>query len=221
MVVVIAALYYAPWGRKLQLAKSTRQVPNALTHLRLLLAPLFLILLVLGAFHHPLMWGALAIWLLAITTDHLDGLSSRAWGHVSDYGKYWDSVADKALTIPGLLGLILVHIMPFSPALGTTTYFASYLALWAVYAYRDYRVTVVRNRYKVAYPSGSVAADNSGKVKTACVMTGASLVILTAAAGFTGTTRIAFDIVNATLFMVAVVFSLYSWLFIYERRYRV
>ncbi|MEO7587318.1 MAG: CDP-diacylglycerol--glycerol-3-phosphate 3-phosphatidyltransferase [Arachnia sp.] len=77
---------------------SNFNVPNALTVLRIIMVPIFLVVL----FTHPDDFGwrvaATAVFVLAILTDLADGHIARKYNLVTDFGKLWDPVADKALT---------------------------------------------------------------------------------------------------------------------------
>jgi CDP-diacylglycerol--glycerol-3-phosphate 3-phosphatidyltransferase len=73
-------------------------LPNALTMLRLVLVPVFVLLLLV----HPddIVWrlAATVAFGVAILTDLFDGKLARRYNLVSDFGKLWDPIADKALT---------------------------------------------------------------------------------------------------------------------------
>jgi len=85
-----------------------RWLPNALTILRLVLVPVFLVLL----FAHPLDFGwrlgATVAFGVAILTDLLDGKLARRYNLVSDFGKIWDPIADKALTGAAFISLSIL-----------------------------------------------------------------------------------------------------------------
>lgn len=88
-------------------------LPNALTVLRLALVPLFVWLL----FAHPqeVGWrlGATAVFLIAIVTDAFDGRIARARNLITNFGKIWDPIADKALTGAAFLGLSILGELPW------------------------------------------------------------------------------------------------------------
>ncbi|MBB6334417.1 CDP-diacylglycerol--glycerol-3-phosphate 3-phosphatidyltransferase [Schaalia hyovaginalis] len=86
---------------------SPLNLPNALTVLRLILVPVFILLLVSGA--HSARWWALAVFMVAAYTDHLDGRIARARGLVTDFGKIVDPIADKALTLGAFIMLSIAH----------------------------------------------------------------------------------------------------------------
>ena len=88
-------------------------LPNALTVLRLVLVPVFLVLL----FLHPADFGwrmvATAAFGVAILTDFFDGNLARRYGLVSDFGKIWDPIADKALTGAAFIALSILGELPW------------------------------------------------------------------------------------------------------------
>jgi CDP-diacylglycerol---glycerol-3-phosphate 3-phosphatidyltransferase len=129
---------------------SAWNLANALTGLRLLLVPLFAVLLL----HRPDAGGgwrtaAFVAFVVACLTDQLDGMVARRHGWVTDVGKIADPVADKALVGTALIGLSVLGELPW----------------WvtAVVLAREVGVTVLRLliiRHVV------MAASRGGKVKT-------------------------------------------------------
>ena len=93
---------------------SVVNLANALTGLRLLLVPVFAVLLFAQGGHTDTWriaaWGAFA---LAAFTDRLDGQVARAWGQVTEFGKLADPIADKALTGTALVGLSVLGDLPW------------------------------------------------------------------------------------------------------------
>ena len=85
-------------------------LPNKLTCLRVLLIPVFLIFLYIGAIpYHFLL--ALVVFAAASITDALDGKIARARGLVTNFGKFLDPLADKVLVITALLAFIELEFM--------------------------------------------------------------------------------------------------------------
>ena len=76
---------------------------NQLTLLRMLLIPVFAILLV-----YEQIGGALAVFVVASVTDMLDGYFARRSGHPTTLGAWLDPVADKLL----LLTMFVVLTLP-------------------------------------------------------------------------------------------------------------
>lgn len=84
---------------------SNWNVPNILTVLRIVLVPVFLVVL----FWQPgdTLWrlAATLVFVVAILTDLADGHIARKYNLVTDFGKLWDPVADKALTGAAFISL--------------------------------------------------------------------------------------------------------------------
>jgi cardiolipin synthase len=83
-------------------------IPNILSLLRLLLIPVFLVLLVLGHFG----WALLLIAVSAIT-DFVDGYVARHFNQVSRLGQLLDPAVDRLFILSTLLGLGYVDVLPW------------------------------------------------------------------------------------------------------------
>lgn len=89
-------------------------VPNALTVLRILLVPVFLVLLLVdGGQDMSMRWWALAVFLLAMATDKLDGDLARKYNLITNFGKIADPIADKSLMAAALIGLAIIEVLPW------------------------------------------------------------------------------------------------------------
>ncbi|GAB3813954.1 CDP-diacylglycerol--glycerol-3-phosphate 3-phosphatidyltransferase [Tessaracoccus terricola] len=77
---------------------SNWNVPNVLTVIRIILVPVFLVVLFLHPHDQGWRLAATAVFTIAILTDLADGHIARKYNLVTDFGKLWDPVADKALT---------------------------------------------------------------------------------------------------------------------------
>lgn len=76
-----------------------RQLPNAITIVRILCAPVFVWMLLADAGSDgPLRWWAAVLFIVAIATDGIDGYLARRHNIVTDLGKLLDPIADKVLT---------------------------------------------------------------------------------------------------------------------------
>lgn len=84
-------------------ARGVLTFANQLTLLRMLLIPVFAILLV-----YEQLGGALAVFVVASVTDMLDGYFARRSGHPTTLGAWLDPVADKLL----LLTMFVVLTLP-------------------------------------------------------------------------------------------------------------
>ncbi len=142
-----AALYHAILGMNL---------PNKLTLLRVLLVPVYLLLLWHGA-----SIPALVVFAAASLTDLLDGHIARSRGLVTNFGKFMDPIADKLLTHTAFIMLL---------AMGRL-----HVAACILFIAREFVVSGLR---LVAASQGRViAAGKSGKVKTVLQM--ALIMVLT------------------------------------------
>ena len=130
---------------------------SKITLIRVLMIPVFMVLLLLG---HNI--AALAVFIVASCTDFVDGYIARHYDQVSDFGKFLDPLADKLLVISCMVIFIQWGRM----------------AAWAVMIVltREFAVTGLR---LVAVEGGRViAAAMSGKVKTASTMVGLCVMLL-------------------------------------------
>ncbi|MBT4523661.1 MAG: hypothetical protein HOI88_08275 [Phycisphaerae bacterium] len=79
-----------------------RRIPNAITMLRILIAAAFFA--VLGGYRFPeqgILCGnvAIALFVLAATTDFIDGYLARKWNVISMFGRLMDPFCDKVLIL--------------------------------------------------------------------------------------------------------------------------
>lgn len=89
-------------------------VPNALTVLRILMVPLFLVLLLAdGGNDVTLRWWALVVFLVAMFTDFVDGYLARRNNLITNFGKIADPIADKSLMAAALIGLAIIVELPW------------------------------------------------------------------------------------------------------------
>ena len=114
-------------------------LPNKLTVIRILLAPIFLLLLLWEFPFHNLTAGL--VFGAAALTDMFDGKIARSRGLITNLGKFLDPLADKMLTTAAFLGFLA----------------AGRLDVWAVMIIltREFMVTSVR---LVAAKDGTVIA---------------------------------------------------------------
>lgn len=171
-----------------------RQLPNAITVARIPLAIVFFVLLLLagtfGAGDLALRWVAAALFVLAISTDWVDGYLARKYDIVSDFGKLWDPIADKLLTGAGFLGLAI---------LGEVGWWIVIIILVREWGITIHRFMIVREQV--------VAAAWMGKIKTVvqAIALGWALLPLHALIGMTP-----WVIVTQVLMIAALVFTVAS-----------
>jgi CDP-diacylglycerol--glycerol-3-phosphate 3-phosphatidyltransferase len=135
---------------------------NYLTVLRLLLVPVFLVLLLADdGDNAALRLAATVVFLLAALTDRIDGQIARSRGLITSFGKLADPIADKALIGAALVGLSLLDELPW----------------WvtALVLVREIGVTLLRF---VVIRHGVMPAGRGGKLKTVLQTVAISLYLL-------------------------------------------
>lgn len=132
---------------------------NALTVLRLVLVPVFVLLLLRNGWAWQV--GAFCAFGVASLTDLLDGRIARSRGLITDFGKIADPIADKALTGAALVTLSV----------------QDRLAWWvtAVIIVRELAVTALRFW---VIRRGVIAASRGGKLKTLLQVVAIALYVL-------------------------------------------
>jgi cardiolipin synthase len=88
-------------------SRASLTIPNLITLARILLTPLFIILLIQGQYRKGLI-----IFLLAGLSDLADGLVARLWQQKSPLGAYLDPLADKLLMSSSFVTLSISHVIP-------------------------------------------------------------------------------------------------------------
>lgn len=84
-------------------------IPNSLTILRMVLTPVFVILLF--AESSFLKQIALLVYIVAALTDYYDGWVARHYGYVSRWGKFLDPLADKILSLAALFSFVYLNLI--------------------------------------------------------------------------------------------------------------
>ena len=88
-------------------------LPNKLTLLRVVLIPVFVVLLLLeGGQNDTLRIAALIVFCIASFTDFLDGQIARRHHLVTNFGKFMDPLADKLLVCSALICMIELGQLP-------------------------------------------------------------------------------------------------------------
>lgn len=86
----------------------TRQIPNLLTGIRLLLVPLMVWLLLEARF-----LPALAVFAIMGLSDGLDGFLAKRYGWKTRLGEYLDPLADKSMLLSAYITLGYMALIPF------------------------------------------------------------------------------------------------------------
>lgn len=82
--------------------------PNILTMLRLLLIPIYWVLMMVRDNET----AALIVFVTASITDLLDGYIARHYNQVTDWGKLFDPLADKLMVVSVMMTLVLKGAVP-------------------------------------------------------------------------------------------------------------
>lgn len=133
---------------------SNWNVPNVLTVIRIILVPVYVVLLFTAP--EGVRWAATIVFVLAMLTDLADGYIARRYNLITDFGKIWDPIADKALTGAAFVSLSILTVQsgPELPWVFTI-----------IILVREWGITWVR---EVLKRYGNVmAANKGGKAKTA------------------------------------------------------
>lgn len=175
-------------------------LPNKLTVFRIILIPVFILLLAL-----PLDWGTLnglgtslpvthliaaIVFIVASLTDLLDGKIARAQHLVTNFGKFADPLADKMIV---MTAFIFLAQLGFAPA-------------WVVSIIVCRELAVTGLRLLIVEQNGSVmAAAMPGKIKTTTQML--AIIFLLLHDVFFGMIHIPF---GAIMLYVCLFFTIYS-----------
>jgi CDP-diacylglycerol--glycerol-3-phosphate 3-phosphatidyltransferase len=130
-------------------AKSIFNLPNVITMARILCVPFFVWTLFAIEADSIARWYSVALFIVIMVSDGIDGAIARKRGLITNLGKLLDPIADKAL-----LGGALVALS----VLGEFTWWATIVILIRELGITVYRLIVVKHQV--------VAASNGGKLKT-------------------------------------------------------
>jgi len=147
-------------------------LPNKITVARVLLIPIFLILMLV-----PFNWGKMSlpgteleiahligalVFIIASVTDWVDGYYARKHNLVTNLGKFLDPLADKLLVSAAFIVLVEMHLAP------------SWIVITIIS--REFAVTGLR---MILSGTGEVVAANMlGKIKTWTQIIAISLLLL-------------------------------------------
>jgi CDP-diacylglycerol---glycerol-3-phosphate 3-phosphatidyltransferase len=124
-------------------------VPNLLTLLRILLVPVLVVALLDATPSGDLL--AAIVFAVASVTDWVDGWWARSRNAITTFGKLMDPVADKLLVIAALVALVSLDR----------------LAAWVAMVIIARELAVTMTRMAAGGQGVIIAANRSGKVKTA------------------------------------------------------
>lgn len=86
-------------------------LPNQLTIFRIILTPIFLTLFL--SKDSMLIQISFIVYIIAAITDWYDGWLARKFNYITDWGKFWDPLADKILTSTCFIGFVIVGVLSF------------------------------------------------------------------------------------------------------------
>ncbi|WP_026389301.1 CDP-diacylglycerol--glycerol-3-phosphate 3-phosphatidyltransferase [[Acholeplasma] multilocale] len=198
--------------------KSQMNLPNILTLVRLLLVPVVIVLILVSYyveikngknwdwtinmgdnFQLPILWlVAGLVFIIASFTDFLDGYLARKNNQVTDFGKFFDPIADKLLVNSTLILFSVTGMLP----------------VWMVLILilRDIAVDFIR--MILSKKGVTLAAGMGGKLKTMFQMIGLSILFFVNYKFFaTGNISNEYGWLNQVLMIpmyIATFFSIYS-----------
>ncbi|MEC5183550.1 CDP-diacylglycerol--glycerol-3-phosphate 3-phosphatidyltransferase [Cryobacterium sp. MP_3.1] len=141
---------------------SNWNLPNIITIVRILLAPVFSwMLLADNGADESLRWWAAVLFMVAIATDGVDGAIARRYNLVTDLGKLLDPIADKILTGAALIGLSILGELPW---------WVTLVILVREIGITVFRFAMLRDRV--------IPASRGGKLKTIAQSVAISLALL-------------------------------------------
>jgi len=170
-------------------------LPNKLTLLRIVLVPVYLVLLAFGCD-----WPALIVFAAASLTDMLDGKIARKYNLITNFGKFMDPLADKMLTHTAFIMLC---------AMGRLN-----AAACIIFVAREFVVSGLR---LCAVEQGHViAAGMSGKIKTVLQMIVAMLLTVLPSLAALG---VWIALLSGALTLAAAAMTLYSMIeYVWQNR---
>ncbi len=146
---------------------SKMNLPNKLTVIRLIMVPIFMVVMLLPTFvqfgkltDNILTVVGVLLFIVASLTDMLDGKIARKHNLVTDFGKFMDPLADKFMVIGAMLCIFYTNSVKGSREVATLYFFTLIVVI-----FRELAVTSIR--LVASSSSGVVIAANwMGKVKT-------------------------------------------------------
>ena len=142
-------------------------LPNKLSLARVIMVPVFMIVIVLPESVMPDVWSRIigtAIFILTALTDMLDGMIARKCNMITDFGKFMDPLADKFM----IFGAMLVILYKYE-YIRPVFLWVALIVIFRELAVTSMRMILASNAHVV------VAAAWLGKVKTVtqmlCVIT--------------------------------------------------
>ncbi len=136
-------------------------LPNILTVLRVLSVPFFVYLLLEPSMTSRVI--AFAVFALASITDLIDGYLARKWNQETEFGKFLDPLADKALVLGAFVTFLLM---------------SAQVQIWMVLCIVGRDMLITSLRYLAIHRGKSLHTSVFGKIKTAFQMFSILTIIL-------------------------------------------
>ncbi len=161
---------------------------NKLTTLRVVLIPVFLVILLSPFVAEPLnRYVAVGIFIVASVTDFLDGYIARSRNMVTNFGKFMDPLADKLLVCSALVSMVELGDLP----------------AWVVVIILSREFAITGFRTLAMEANIVMAASWWGKIKTTTQMLMIIVVLLQIQSGV-------MDSIETILVLLAVFFTIVS-----------
>ncbi len=161
---------------------------NKLTTLRVVLIPVFLVILLSPFVAEPLnRYVAVGIFIVASVTDFLDGYIARSRNMVTNFGKFMDPLADKLLVCSALVSMVELGDLP----------------AWVVVIILSREFAITGFRTLAMEANIVMAASWWGKIKTTTQMVMIIVVLLQIQSGV-------MDSIETILVLLAVFFTIVS-----------
>lgn len=154
-------------------------LPNVISLVRIILVPVIVVLMLVNQnhvlsinhYHLSVTWLIAGVFfIVASLSDFLDGYLARKLNKVTNFGKFFDSIADKFLTSAVLIVMSYVKIMP--------------IWITLVLILRDFLIDALRQI--LATKKVVLAANWYGKWKTAFQMLGLTILFFVGYKNFNG-----------------------------------
>lgn len=130
-------------------------VPNILTMIRMFCTPIVVVLFLVNLPSGIGVFIALGVYILACLTDFLDGYIARKYNMITDFGKFMDQIADKAITTSAMILVLLA---------GSVTVVWLAVTMVLIVVLRDTIISGIR--MVAANKNIVIAADIFGKIKS-------------------------------------------------------
>ncbi|TCD54847.1 CDP-diacylglycerol--glycerol-3-phosphate 3-phosphatidyltransferase [Alloscardovia theropitheci] len=176
--------------------------PNIVTYIRIIMMVAFLYFAAnagyAGTANVTYRWIAAVLFIVAASTDKLDGYLARKYNQVTELGKLMDPIADKLLICGALIVLSINNEV--------------WWIVTILFLVREIGITVMR--FFVIDTGGKViAASNTGKLKTLTQCIGIGMILLPIWTFTGGTTSRGWTIyagISVFIILLALFFCLYS-----------